>query len=1139
MDGTQAQEGSAGPPADNGEGHHGPAPRDNNEPGGSSIEVPIEADVIARLARLRAEPREARPVLILPNRTQQIEEQNRFQSRYNIPRGNNSYRGNANARGNLNNRGNVNNRGNLNNRGNVNNRGNFNNQPSNRGGLNSFQRNTQPFRHNNQQPRYQQQDNRTMNRPGAFQTTALVADWSQYRSVLLTLRGVPRNATTWDLYNSLSPIGNIGWIAIEEDRRGERSSEAASIRFEPPPTDRILPGTSIQIKVGQRAVWVMVAATVPTRNEGAVRSPLGQNLSAKVILKPTKLSFGITMEPNVVMNMRSVQSLGLPDDFVLTMDFHRRRVTLDFPVLTKDAAHPELDTCQCFYRMETKIDTLRKVYRVCNDNTKAVVLTLDSPPRFYRRKNDIEQTHASGKLEWTDQELWSRIVDILHDPAESSTTPSSLENNHYEIDLGRWTTYWFELDDAAQREWAIIESALQDWNIKTKHDDTMKLVPRAEPQLWSWLEDATTTADNTALLASAPRITLPFDVRYQLEVCISHDVFEARNITREFLVKLAGLADTRTMSSNRARLVLEYAADQNKRIWDPMSLFNDRAALTFYPTTANIPHYCALVRKVTVTPTRIYFHSPTVETTNRVIRHFKQEENFFLRVQFMDELNEGRINGSDTIRDNELYIRAFRLLNNGIKMGRWQWNFLAFGNSQIRENGAFFFCEPVGAPNDSITCDKIRAWMGRFSHIKVAAKYAARLGQCFSTTRLLRGIPAPTIVNIPDVERGDHCFTDGVGKMSPLLAQMIAEDWQLDAVPSACQFRMGGCKGVLVAWPEAKGIEVHIRKSQEKFHSEFNGLEIIRFSSFSVATLNRQTITILTSLGVPDQVFVDLLQQQLTNYNRAMTDRAYAVQLLQQYVDENQVTVGIARMLLDGFMETREPFVMAMMQLWKSWSIKGLKEKARIVVDDGAFVIGCVDETRTLKGHIEKKRRRDARPVDELPEIFLQVSDPKDRGSLRIITGVCLVGRNPSLHPGDIRVVKAVDVPALRHLTDVVVFPMQGDQDIPSMCSGGDLDGDDYFVIWNQDMIPTQWFHPPMDYTPPPPLELDRDPNVMDLKVFFSLYMKNFSLPIIAHAHLAQADFMDSGAKDPRCEYSLSILFPTVLSFIANYDYRY
>jgi RNA-dependent RNA polymerase len=91
-----------------------------------------------------------------------------------------------------------------------------------------------------------------------------------------------------------------------------------------------------------------------------------------------------------------------------------------------------------------------------------------------------------------------------------------------------------------------------------------------------------------------------------------------------------------------------------------------------------------------------------------------------------------------------------------------------------------------------------------------------------------------------------------------------------------------------------------------------------------------------------------------------------------------------------------------------------------------------------------------------LAQIFLQVPDPNQPHAYKAITGLCLVGRNPSLHSGDLRVVEGVDVPALHHLRSVVVFPQHGDRDIPSMCSGGDLDGDDFFVIWDQRVsVPT------------------------------------------------------------------------------------
>lgn len=947
----------------------------------------------------------------------------------------------------------------------------------------------------------------------------------------MALRMVPPEVSTWDIWKSLSPFGNIVYVEIDEDKHGERTG-LARVRFEPPPRTNFWANSWCHLGVGGTKVMVVVEALTPTANEGAIRSPLRNAVPAKVVIKPSKLSFGVLVQPTTVMQMKSLGSLGAEGDFSLTVDFSRRKVVIHFPFRFQDPLNPELVAFDCQYRLDIRFKNITKFYRMGEDGQRAVMISLDCPPQFWRKKGDFERTHSAGRLTWGEQDVWARTVEISPNPDISRAVAASLDNDHQLIDLGRWITYCLEMDEKAACDWSAAESAICDWNIKTRLDNSIQLIPRSDSKLWSMLEGPRSQGSSgtaSELLTHSLLFSLPFDVRYQLEVCISQDILQEHNISAEFLSKLAQLANSSPQDRDRARLILEYAADRGKKIFSPLSLFEDKAALTFCPTTVNIPHYCALVRKVTVTPTRIYFNSPTVETTNRVIRHFEQQQDNFLRVQFTDELNDGRINGSDAARDNQIYTRVFRVLNNGIRMGRWHWQFLAFGSSQIRESGAFFFCQPEGKPEDVVTCDKIRQWMGKFNHIKVVAKYAARLGQCFSTTRLLRGIPAPKVVRIPDIGSHGYCFTDGVGKISPFLAQMIARDWDLDTAPSAYQFRLGGCKGVLVVWEDATGLEVHIRKSQEKFHAEFNGLEIIRCSHFSVATLNRQTITILSSLGVPDEAFVNLLAEQLRSYDQAMKNHTTAVQLLSQYVDENQMTLTLARMVLDGFMEASEPFTMALLQLWRSWSIKALKEKARIVVEKSAFVLGCVDETGTLRGYDKTTGRRHSQKAKYLPQIFIQVPDPQDRGTYKVITGLCAVGRNPSLHPGDIRVVEAVDVPALRHIRDVVVFPLHGSRDIPSMCSGGDLDGDDFFVIWDQNLLPQEWFNSPMNYTGPPPKELNRDPTVQDLKTFFALYMKNNSLPLIAHAHLAQADFMDSGPKDPRCKlfhFSLAFQVP-------------
>lgn len=409
-----------------------------------------------------------------------------------------------------------------------------------------------------------------------------------------------------------------------------------------------------------------------------------------------------------------------------------------------------------------------------------------------------------------------------------------------------------------------------------------------------------------------------------------------------------------------------------------------------------------------------------------------------------------------------------------------------------------------------------------------------------ATTRAIRGVQAD-VVDIPDIEYPDneYNFSDGVGKISEFLASLISMELKLprDQPPPSCfQFRLGGCKGVLTVWPDAKQREVYVRPSQEKFKAKHKILEVIRCSQPATACLNRQLIIVLSSLGASDHVFRVKLKDTLQKYADAMIRPAAARYLLCRAIDANQFTLELASMVRDGFMETREPFVVSLLSLWRSWSIKYLKEKARIMVENGAFVLGVVDETGILEGHYDdededdkgdkvdgknrEKRKEKKKPT--MPEIFLQISDPENPGQFRVIEGLCLVARNPSLHPGDIRTVRAVNIPELRHLRNVVVFPSKGDRDLASMLSGGDLDGDDYIVIWDKDLTNGVTNYPPMDYLPMEPIELSRDVEVSDITKFFVNYMKNDKLGAIANSHLAWADYLEEGVKSDHCKSILS-----------------
>lgn len=989
------------------------------------------------------------------------------------------------------------------------------------------------YRHNLAASRYTVEGWKT--REQRFALTPLLKTpkpWQEWLELNIRLTNIPAQATTYDINRRFSMEGDIIFVEIFEGRDGRRDG-GARIRYSQPPVVRPFWDSQVTIEVGREKLLANIHVAVePQKRSFQIQSPIRKQTWYKeqMSLDMSGIDFGFMSDPSNMRIMYTVNPSGPPKVFMMQsllfkVDLLRQKLELKFPVLLADAG--KLQEAKNADTLEDgagdRVDTykfeipFKQLHHIClsevGDNQWGMTISVESPPRFFRKLRHLRSSHGTQELMWSERDIWFRTTDIVQDPSKLSNQAVSLDKERSIIDIGKWTTYQmvFDKEESVMLQFEEMKQAFRDWNIEVITSSIMASNQGSRAEFWSLIKQ--TRGDYPHSLSLIAK-SLPFEVMYQLQVCISQGVLNEHSLTVEFLDRLCELS---SQDQVRARCILEYFAEDGSRVFEPLSIFSSPEALQYSPHTS-IPRYCAYTRKATITPTCLLLSTPTVETSNRVVRQFSAYNDRFLRVQFTDEKAEGRINAcADKNVNDEVFTRVFRTLLNGIVIGDRHYEFLAFGNSQFRENGAYFFC-----PAPDLSCGDIRKWMGDFSNILVPAKYAARLGLCFSTTRAIHGVN-PTLKRLEDVERNGFCFTDGVGKISEVLARTIALELQLPMdvmAPSAFQFRLGGCKGMLTVWPDVKGYEIMIRNSQQKFAATYSGLEIIRWSKLSMATLNRQTITILSALGVPDQIFNRKLMEQLSNYQKAMTDKVLALELLYRYIDDNLITTTIASMVHEGFMTAKEPFVMSLLHLWRSWSIKLLKEKAKIIIEKGAFIFGVVDETGVLKGHRDATTEfppESPRSMEDLPQIFLQVSNKNKKGDSTVIQGICVVGRNPSLHPGDLRVVEAVDCPPLRHLQDVVVFPQQGDRDIPGMCSGGDLDGDDFFVIWDSDLIPPKWNVEPMSYVAPKPVELEKKVKIPDLMKFFVKYMKNDALPTIAHAHLAQSDYLSRGVEDDKC----------------------
>ena len=87
--------------------------------------------------------------------------------------------------------------------------------------------------------------------------------------------------------------------------------------------------------------------------------------------------------------------------------------------------------------------------------------------------------------------------------------------------------------------------------------------------------------------------------------------------------------------------------------------------------------------------------------------------------------------------------------------------------------------------------------------------------------------------------------------------------------------------------------------------------------------------------------------------------------------------------------------------------------------------MGCIDETGTLNEN-EVFIQCDNIIIEN--DFTFQYEQLKSDNKYIILECPIAVAKNPCMHPGDIRVVQAVDNLKLRHLVNCIVFPSKGKQ---------------------------------------------------------------------------------------------------------------
>ncbi|KAI9452162.1 RdRP-domain-containing protein [Russula earlei] len=545
---------------------------------------------------------------------------------------------------------------------------------------------------------------------------------------------------------------------------------------------------------------------------------------------------------------------------------------------------------------------------------------------------------------------------------------------------------------------------------------------------------------------------------------------------------------------------------------------------------------------VVITPSRMLLEGPYPTQSNRVIRRYPNHAEHFIRVEFRDEDHLGYRWDGDVDGTWFLQQRVGGNLRHGFELAGRAFEFLAYSSSQLRDHSVWFvspFRDPV---EGYVTAEKIRASLGDFSKLlRTPSKYAARIAQAFTATDPSVKIRRDQWEEQQDIGPKGKEHTDGVGTISPQLADMIWEAKRKASrkisdnrvKPSAYQIRFLGYKGVVVVDRMLKDIRMRLRPSQQKFpvyDVEEAEIEIARsFDYPNPVHLNRPAVMALEDRGVKQDTFINLQEEakkdiycssdSLNEFSKLLRKDGLGGKFYLAPILDQLHKLGLDFKDRNKKRAIKSAFFERLLRFSQNHSLREVKFKARIPVPQSYQLVGVADEGRAyINGGAKESDVFTLGPG----EIYVCVQKYSDEDPI-YFKGSCVISRSPVIHPGDVQRVYAVGKPPkdkicfFDDLKNVVVLPAVGDRSLASCLAGGDLDGDTYDVYYeNQGLLPTVHTDP-AEYPATPLRTLDRDATVEDICDFVVEYINSDVMGLLANRHIIIADQSTDGVFDSRC----------------------
>jgi RNA-dependent RNA polymerase len=163
------------------------------------------------------------------------------------------------------------------------------------------------------------------------------------------------------------------------------------------------------------------------------------------VLFANSVDFGFMFDEKTMTRMyTAIPQAGIANLFELNL--LRRHIHIQFPVNTvrdsgpkvahdKSASPPKRAARYCF---RIPLEQLQRVHEIQIDQvTKALLISLETPPNFFRKADDIQQTHDEGSVYWTEWDTWLRQTDIVDKPENLRSATVTLKKVRPIIDIGK------------------------------------------------------------------------------------------------------------------------------------------------------------------------------------------------------------------------------------------------------------------------------------------------------------------------------------------------------------------------------------------------------------------------------------------------------------------------------------------------------------------------------------------------------------------------------------------------------------------------------------------------------------------------------------------------------------------------------